>query len=125
MTDRGSNYMSKMFNDLCKLLKISKIHSSSYHAQSNLVERYHRNLGSYLRNFVQKDPGNWDQYLSAAVFSYNCHEHRVLKRTPFEMLFGRKPNIPTCFKRDVEPLYNCDDYVLDLKFKLQQMHVEA
>lgn len=125
LTDQGSNFCSKMFAELCKLLKISKIQTSAFHPQSNNVEAFHRPLGEYLRHFTQKNPGSWDKYLSSAVFCYNTHEHRSLKRSPFEMLFGRKPNIPSCYSRPVEPLYNADDYVLDLKHRLQKMHLEA
>lgn len=126
LTDQGSNFMSKMFAELCKMLKIKKICTSAFRPQSNSqVERFHNTLGNYLRNFVQKNPANWDLFLSSAVFCYNCHEHRSLKRTPFEMLFGRKPNIPSCFKNKVDPVYTTDDYLMDLKFNLQQMHIEA
>lgn len=116
--------MSKMFAELCKMLKIKKICTSAFRPQSNSqLERFHNTLGNYLRNFVQKNPANWNLFLSSAVFCYNCHEHR--SRTPFEMLFGRKPNIPSCFKNQVDPVYTTDDYLMDLKFNLQQMHIEA
>lgn len=125
VTDLGSNFTSKLFASLCKLLKITKLNSAAYHAQSNLVEAFHRPLGEYLRNYCQKEPDNWDLYVSAATFSYNCHEHKSLKYTPFEMLFGRKPNIPSFYKTSLQPIYNQQDFVLDLRYKLHRMHLDA
>lgn len=123
LTDRGTNFESMLFKDLCKLLKITKISTSSFHPQSNGgLERWHRFLSEYIRHFTQKHPDTWDRYISAAVYSYNVHENRITNQTPFEMLFGRKANVPSCFKREVEPVYNTDDYVLDLKYRLQEMH---
>lgn len=125
LTDQGSNFMSKLFNNLCKLFKITKINTSAYRAQGNQVEAWHRPLAEYIRNYVGKDPSTWDRFLAPAVFSYNTHVHRTTKKTPFEMVFGRIANIPSSFKKDPIPLYNHDDYVLDLKNRLQQINSEV
>ena len=45
LTDQGSNFMSEVFTNVCKLLKIKKIKCTAYHPQSNgILERYHRLL---------------------------------------------------------------------------------
>lgn len=125
LTDQGSNFMSKLFAELCKLLKIAKINSSAWHPQTNQVERFHKPLASYLRTYADKDNTTWDNYLPSAVFCYNTHVHRTTLKTPFEMVFGRIPNIPSVFKKEPEPIYNYDDYVLDLKNRLQRMYFEV
>lgn len=75
LTDQGTNFMSKMFAELCKLLKISKINTSSYHPQTNQVESWHKSLAEFLRHFVNCDHSNWDEFLPSATFCYNTHTH--------------------------------------------------
>ena len=42
LTDQGSNFMSEVFTNICKLLKIKKIKRTAYHPQSNgALERTH------------------------------------------------------------------------------------
>jgi transposase InsO family protein len=35
LTDQGPDFMSKIFKECCKLLKINKINTTAYHPQSN------------------------------------------------------------------------------------------
>jgi transposase InsO family protein len=35
LTDQGSNFMSKLMQEECRLLKIGKLPTSTYHAMSN------------------------------------------------------------------------------------------
>jgi len=45
--------------------------------------------------------------------------------TPFELLFGRPSTLPSALKKPPEPRYNYDDYVLELKGRLQTVHQQA
>lgn len=118
-SDQGTNFMSVMFSQMCKLLSIRKINSTAYHPQSNAVERYHRTLGEYFRNFCYKDPLNWDEWLSYASFTYNSTPHSMTQCMPFELVFGNKPNIPTSIQKEPEPYYNYEDYALECRNKFQ------
>ena len=52
-TDQGTNFLSKIFKNVCKLLKISKIQTRS---QSNgVLERSHKTLAEYFGYFVNAD----------------------------------------------------------------------
>ena len=43
ITDQGRNFMSSFFQETCKILGIQKIHTTSWHPQSNgCAERFHR-----------------------------------------------------------------------------------
>ncbi|KAG5867118.1 hypothetical protein JTB14_011107 [Gonioctena quinquepunctata] len=54
VTDQGANFMSSVFKETCKLLRIDKINTCAFRPQSNgALERSHRTLGEYLRNFVE------------------------------------------------------------------------
>lgn len=53
LIDQGSNFLSACMNEIYKPLKIKKLQTSPYHPQTNgALERSHRDLAEYLRNFV-------------------------------------------------------------------------
>jgi len=35
LTDQGTNFLSEVFKNVCKLLKITKVQTTAYHPQSN------------------------------------------------------------------------------------------
>lgn len=120
LTDQGSNFMSQVFKELCKDLKIKKLNTSSYHPQTNgALERSHQILANFLRIYTEKDQLNWDTYLPYASFMYNTTPHSSSNFTPYELVFGSQPNLPSRIKRKPQPLYNYDDYSKELKNKLQ------
>lgn len=99
LTDQGSNFIGDVFKQVCKALKISKIQTTAYHPQSNdALERSHRTLAEYLRNFIEGDSQNWDCWLPFAMFTYNTTPHSSTKFMPFELAHGFKPNIPTSIR---------------------------
>lgn len=120
LTDRGTNFLSDVFKHLCKLLNIDKNTTTPWHPQTNgFLERSHKTLKTYLRSFVDKD-NNWDRLLSYAMFTYNTSVHTSTNFTPFELVFGKKPNLPAVFLREPEPEYNYDNYIFDLKRVMQE-----
>jgi hypothetical protein len=46
----------------------------------------------------------------------------MTKYTPYEVLFGRKVNMPGQLQQTPAPVYNYDDLVHDVKRKLQECH---
>lgn len=120
LTDQGSNFLGELFERVCKLLKIKKVRSSPYHPQTNgSLERCHRDLGNYLRSFASRDPTNWDTWLDYSILCHNTTPHSATQYTPYEVLFGMKPELPSSLSRAPEPVYNYDDYVQELKARLQ------
>jgi len=123
LTDQGTDFLSKTFAEVCKLLKINKINTSPYHPQSNgSLERSHRTLAEYLRHYVDKDLSTWDQLLPYALFVYNSTEHSSTNYQPYTLLYGKELNIPVNLKSNPEPRYNYDDYLYDLKQRMQESH---
>lgn len=119
VTDNGTNFVGKVFPQLCKLLGVKKLRTTVYHPQANLVERQHSTLGNYLRAFVKDKPTTWDTYLRSAAHAYNNTPHNGTCIAPMKMLFGFTSDIPTNLKKKPEPQYNYDSYVHHLKHKLQ------
>ena len=76
LTDQGSNFLSEIFTNVCKLLRIKKIKCTAYHPQSNgALERTHRVLVECLRCFILEDQSNWDKWLPYATFVFNTTPH--------------------------------------------------
>jgi len=78
-------------------------------------------LKTYLRSFVDKD-NEWDQLLCYVMYCYNSTIHTSTNYTPYKLVFGHKPTIPAILPKKVEPQYNYDHYVFDLKRNMQQAH---
>lgn len=123
VTDQGSNFMSDVFKRICKLFKIEKINTAAYHPESNgALERTHKTLVTYLRCFCDPKSFNWNTWLPFACFSYNTTPHSITKFTPYEILYGRRCNIPGILQSTPQPLYNYDDIIQNVKFKMQNCH---
>lgn len=120
LTDRGTEFMSSTMTEVCKLLGIEKLNSTSYHHQTiGSLENSHKHLGAYLRTQCDKYPEAWSHWLPYWSFTYNNTVHTITKYTPHELVFGKPSNIPCRVSATVEPLYNPNDYCLELKYRLQ------
>ena len=120
-TDQGSNFMSEVFRNTCSLLKVKKIHPEF----QGSTERSHRVLAEYLRHYVSGDQTDWDAWVPFATYVYNATQHSATGYTPFELMFGRPSTLPLAVKGPPEPRYNYDDYVSELKSRLQTAHEQA
>jgi transposase InsO family protein len=126
LTDKGSNLLSEMFRNTCKLLRIKKIHTTAFHLESNGgLERGHRVLVEYLRHYVTEDQRDWDEWIPYATSVYNLTTHRATSYTPFALLFGYRARIPSSLQQQPTPKYNYDDYVSELKGRMQAAHAIA
>ncbi|KAM0727554.1 Retrovirus-related Pol polyprotein from transposon 17.6 [Formica fusca] len=120
LTDQGTNFLSEIFKNTCKLLKINKIQTTVYHPESNgALERSHRTLAEYLRHYINDDQTDWDEWIPFAMFTYNTTPHTATGYTPFELVYGHQADLPTALTRPPKPTYNYDDYAQELKGRLR------
>lgn len=123
LTDCGTNFLSKLFAEVCQIFKIKKLQTTAYHPQTNgSLERSHRTLKEYLRHYVDANVNNWDRWISKAMFIYNTTPHSTTKFTPFKLLFGREAEIPSAVTSTKPPPYSYDNYAQDLLAKLNEIH---
>jgi len=95
LTDRGANFTSALMKETCKLLKIQKLQTSSFHPQGNGVcERMHKLLIDMLSHFIRKDAEDWDEYVPYAVMAYRAMPHCTLKFSPYYLVYGRDMRLP-------------------------------
>ena len=93
--DRGSNFLSELVGEVCRLMQIKKINTSGYHPQMDgLVERFHRTLISMLSRYVEKHARDWDHYLPYMLYAYRVTAQESTRESPFFLLFGRDARQP-------------------------------
>lgn len=123
LTDLGTEYCNRIFSEVLKLLEITHTNSTAYHPQTlGGIERSHRTLNEYLRSYLPTNKHEWDEYIKYFTYCYNTTPSSTFdcKFSPFELLFGRQPNIPDILNSTkIDPLYNFNDYVNELKYKIQ------
>ena len=96
LSDRGANLLSHLVLDLCKLLGITKLNTSSYHPQCDgAVERMNRTLKQVLRRHVARFGRQWDRYLPGVLWAYRNTPHSSTGEKPSFLLFGVDLRTPT------------------------------
>ena len=89
LTDQGSNFCSKLMEQLHTLLGVKHLKTSPYHPQTNgAVERFHSILKAMIRK-VSTDKRGWDMLLPYVLFAYREVPNGSNGFSPFELLFGR------------------------------------
>jgi transposase InsO family protein len=70
---------SGIFTDVCKILKIEKLHTTAYNPRANgLVERFNQTLGNALKKTADGDLENQDYQLISLL--------KIQKKVMFMML---------------------------------------
>jgi transposase InsO family protein len=88
ISDRGSQFIARFWEQLHVSLGTHLIHSSAYHPHTDgQTEQVNQILEDMLRVCVMEN-------LSWAEFSYNNSYQESLKMTPFETLYGRQCRTP-------------------------------
>ena len=89
LSDRGANLLSHLMMDVCELLGVKKLNTTSYHPQCNgMVERFNRTLKTMLRKHAGRFGLQWDQYLSGVLWAYRNTPHESTGEKPSFLLFG-------------------------------------
>jgi len=126
LSDCGSQFLSETFKSVqivryqtCPLNKLSASTDGSN-------ERSHKSLIEYLRSYVAADLGDWDQWVNHATFVHNTTPHSATNYIPFQLLFGRLPNLPGVLQRQPPSAFCAyDTYVKELEAMLQSSYAMA
>ena len=114
LSDRGAAFLSKLMNEIYLLMGIYKVYTTAYHPQTDgLVERFHRTLTSMLAKTTCAGGLDWDERLPFVLFSYRCSVQQSTGESPFFLMYGRDPQLPTedALSKPQERCYlDSDDY---------------
>ena len=96
LSDRGANFLSELVQGICELLDVMKINTSGYHPQTDgLVEKFNSTLVNMISKSCTITDKDWDDHLDFLLFAYRVSAQDSTKESPFFLLYGRDPRIPT------------------------------
>ena len=124
-SDQGTNFESKVFAEVCRLLDIEKTRTTPLHPQSDgQVERFNRTLIEMLRGKIQQDQTDWDLQLPTCMMAYRCAVHESTGVSPNLLMLGRELEVPldviTERPPDASPLKT--DYAQAVQKRLASAH---
>ena len=96
LSDNGSGYVSRAFNDYLHLVGIRHILAAPYHPQTNgKLERYHQSIKRDVNQVPYELPSDLEAAIAAFVTYYNFSRyHMALSNvTPADVLNGRREQI--------------------------------
>jgi len=94
-TDRGAEFESKLFSELCKMLEITKTRTTPFRPESDgQCERVNQTLKKALKTACWGHKNDWDLFLDDAVSAYNATPSRATKFSPHMLMFGEEKRMP-------------------------------
>lgn len=96
LSDRGTNLLSHLMQEVCELLGVTKLNTTAYHPACNgMVERLNRTLKAALRKHAAKFGSQWDTFLPGVLWAYRNTPHDSTHEKPSFLLFGMELRSPT------------------------------
>ena len=84
VTDRGTQFTSRFWIQVCSHLSTDHRLSTAFHLQTDgQTERQNQMIERYLRAFCNYEQDNWVELLPLAKFAYNNAIHASTRMTPF------------------------------------------
>ena len=121
LSDRGTNFLSKVVAEVCKIFQIQKVNTSSYHPQTDgLVERFNSTLCQSLSMYVSKNQKDWDEFIPLILFAHRTSVLDTTGDAPFYVLYEREPRLPI----DVKYLPSVADDLSTSVFDYRKRFVE-
>ena len=94
VSDRGAQFISGFWNELCKIAGVRISLSTAGHPQTDgQTEVMNQYLQQRLRVLVNEYADNWSDLLPAADFAQACLPSEATGLSPFEIEQGRKPRM--------------------------------
>ncbi len=125
-SDQGRNFESYLFQEVCRLLQISKTRSTPFHPSANrLIERFNATLARMIRSFIDGNQRDWDLYLPLLTAAYRSTIHPATGYTPNMMMFGRAVHLPVDLLFPIPTMEipeNAVEYVTQLRARLEKCY---
>ncbi len=105
-TDGGKKFINELAKDLFDLHNVKHTKTTLTHPQCKAqVEVFNKTVKKYLASFMDDTMLDWENFLSALMLSYNTSYHSMIATTPFELLFGTKPRLPSFPNPDIQRVH--------------------
>ena len=94
-TDLGSNFESKVFQEVCKLMGKDKTRTTVRRPQSDgMVERANRSIQNMISSYISDSQNDWDEHIPLLMMAYRSSVHESTGVSPAMMMFGRELTLP-------------------------------
>ena len=121
-TDRGAQFESKLWDNLCNQFGIIRNRTTSYHPQSNgMVERFHRQLKATI--MAHESPNSWTITLPAVPLGVRSAVKERLGRSAAEMIYGTTLRLPGEFTKQYTVDANTDLENYSDKLRVAMLHL--
>ncbi len=105
-TDSRKEFVNKLSHELFTLLNVQHTKTTPAHPQCNAqVEVFNKTVKKNLASFVDDTTLDWENFLPALMLSYNTSYHSTIATTPFELLFGERPRLPSFPNPEIQRLH--------------------
>ena len=95
-SDRGAQFTSAVWSEVCSVLGISHIQTTSFHPQSNgMIERFHRSLKCALR--ARMAGSDWSSHLPLVMLGLRTAPKDDSGFSPAEAVYGTNLSLPGKF----------------------------
>ncbi|KAG1926492.1 retrotransposable element [Pimephales promelas] len=86
VSDRGPQFISRVWQAFFRLLRVTVSLSSGYHPQKNgKTERKIQEIGRYLRTYCHQFQDSWSRFLPWAEYAWNSLRQSTTRLTPFSV----------------------------------------
>lgn len=125
ITDRGTPFVSELFEHVVSTLGTEHRLTTAYHLQTNATERVNRTLKTAIRAYVGDKHTAWEKYIPQICFALRTAPHESTGLSPSMMLYGRELETPLDLV--TQPTWDGVDepgvpYPECLKVSLQEAH---
>ena len=94
VSDRGSTFIARFTQAVCKVLGMEQSFSMAYHPQTDgQTERTNQTLEQYLRIYCNYAQNDWVSLLPVASFAYNNGKSTSTGQSPFYANYGYHPKL--------------------------------
>ena len=84
LSDRGPNFTSELFREICKLTNTDKVYTTAYHPECDgQVKNCNKTLVNMLSFYTSRHQKDWDTHIPYVLHPYRTSEHASTRETPF------------------------------------------
>ena len=96
LSDNGKEFTNDLLACVCEEFNIEQHFTSPYMPRSNgKTENFNKFLKASIMKLCQEDKEAWDQVLPQILFAYRCCPHTSTGESPYTLVHGRDPVLPT------------------------------